>query len=129
MRVHRGETKRLIITLPPRHLKSLSTSVAFVAWGLGHDPTRRIITASYGADLAIDFSLQTRKVMEASWYKSTFPGTRLDPKRKTQSELHTTRNGFRLATFLSAEKARPETRPTFPECGPIGQHDTKTLDR
>ena len=47
-----GNIKRLLITLPPRHLKSLSTSVAFVAWLLGHDPTKRIICASYGADLA-----------------------------------------------------------------------------
>jgi hypothetical protein len=36
--VRRGEIKRLIINLPPRHLKSHCVSVAFVAWVLGHDP-------------------------------------------------------------------------------------------
>jgi hypothetical protein len=46
--VRRGETKRLIVNLPPRHLKSHCVSVAFVAWLLGHDPTKHVICASYG---------------------------------------------------------------------------------
>src|SRR5467141_5021785 len=50
--VRRGEIKRLIINLPPRHLKSLTVSVAFVAWLLGHDPAKHVICASYGQDLA-----------------------------------------------------------------------------
>jgi hypothetical protein len=37
------KTRRLIITIPPRHLKSICTSVALPAYILGHDPTRRII--------------------------------------------------------------------------------------
>ena len=45
--VMRGETKRLIITIPPRHLKSICTSVALPAFVLGHDPTRRIICVSW----------------------------------------------------------------------------------
>jgi predicted phage terminase large subunit-like protein len=97
-RVARGEIKRLIITVPPRHLKSHSISVAFVAWLMGLDPTRRIIAASYAMDLAQDFSLQTRKVMEAPWYREVFPGTTLDPKKTTLQELRTTKNGYRLAT-------------------------------
>jgi hypothetical protein len=42
-RVLNGETKRLIITVPPRSLKSICASVAFPAFVLGQDPTRRII--------------------------------------------------------------------------------------
>ncbi len=48
----RGEIRRLIINLPPRNLKSHCVSIAFVAWLLGHEPTRRIICASYGQELA-----------------------------------------------------------------------------
>ena len=51
-RCRRGEITRLIITLPPRNLKSISTSVAFPAWVLGHDPTLRVICASYSNELA-----------------------------------------------------------------------------
>src|SRR4051812_13757721 len=46
--VRLGKIKRLIINVPPRSLKSIAASVAFPAWLLGHDPTKRIITVSYG---------------------------------------------------------------------------------
>jgi hypothetical protein len=42
-----GKIKRLIIILPPRHLKSLCASIAFVAWCLGHDPAAQILCVSY----------------------------------------------------------------------------------
>ena len=38
-----GRIKRLLICLPPRHLKSLCASIAFPAWALGQEPSRRII--------------------------------------------------------------------------------------
>ena len=43
-----GDIKRLIITMPPRSLKSIVTSIAFPAFILGHEPSTRIICASYG---------------------------------------------------------------------------------
>ena len=51
-RCFRGETKRLIINVPPRSLKSHCASVAFPAWLLGHKPSSEIICVSYGQDLA-----------------------------------------------------------------------------
>src|SRR5262245_25325393 len=62
-----GRVKRLLITIPPRHLKSICASVAFPAWILGHDPTRRIICASYSTDLATKHARDCRAVMEADW--------------------------------------------------------------
>jgi hypothetical protein len=47
-----GEVKRLIITVPPRHLKSIIASVALPAWYLGHSPQERVICVSYSAELA-----------------------------------------------------------------------------
>jgi hypothetical protein len=44
--VARGEIKRLIITMPPRSLKSIAASIAFPAWLLGHDPRRQIVAVS-----------------------------------------------------------------------------------
>jgi len=41
-----GKIKRLLITLPPRNLKSICASVAFPAWVLGRNPSQRIICAS-----------------------------------------------------------------------------------
>jgi len=42
-RCYRREIKRLVITLPPRYLKSICASVAFPAWALGHDPSLKFI--------------------------------------------------------------------------------------
>ncbi len=95
-----GNIKRLIITLPPRHLKSICASVAFPAWALGQDPSLRIIAASYSAELARKHALDCRAVMEAPWYSSLFPRTRLHPDKNTEFEFMTTARGFRLATSV-----------------------------
>jgi hypothetical protein len=52
MAVHQGQIRRLIINLPPRHLRSLLASIAFPAWCLAHDPSAQILCVSYAQDLA-----------------------------------------------------------------------------
>src|ERR1700678_2463620 len=52
MACERGEIKRLIINIPPRMLKSISTSIAFPAWLLGRNPGQQVMCASYSKDLA-----------------------------------------------------------------------------
>ena len=59
-RVIEGKLKRLITTVPPRHLKSIIFSVALPAFLLGLDPTKRIICVSYSADLAVKHSTFAR---------------------------------------------------------------------
>jgi hypothetical protein len=63
--VRRGEIKRLIITIPPRHLKSICGSVCLPAYFLGHDPTTQIISASYGQNLADKLARDCRSIMTA----------------------------------------------------------------
>src|SRR6266566_2480200 len=50
--VRAGKIRRLIINLPPRHLKSLLASVAFPAWCLGQDPSAQILCVSYAQEAA-----------------------------------------------------------------------------
>lgn len=97
---YRGEITRLIITLPPRYLKSICASVAFPAWVLGQDPTRRLICVSYSQDLARKHAFDTRTVMETAWYKRVFRGTRIHPRKCTETELMTNRMGIRYATSV-----------------------------
>ena len=99
-RCYQGEIRRLIITLPPRSLKSIAVSVAYVASVLGRDPTRNIICVSYAQDLATKHAIDTRAVIEADWYRKAFPGTRIDPGKNTQSEIATTKRGGRLAVSV-----------------------------
>src|SRR6516165_7704563 len=95
--VREGKIRRLIINLPPRHLKSLLASIAFPAWCLGHDPSAQILCVSYAQDLADKLARDCRAIMMSPWYRRIFP-TRLAPHRQAVQEFITTRQGYRLAT-------------------------------
>jgi predicted phage terminase large subunit-like protein len=96
--VRRGQIKRLIINLPPRHLKSHCVSVAFVAWLLGHHPTSQVICASYGQDLADDLAAACRRLMRSGFYRTLF-GNVLGG-RQAVNDFETQRGGRRLATSV-----------------------------
>jgi predicted phage terminase large subunit-like protein len=98
--VRRGKIRRLIVNMPPRSLKSIVCSVAFPAYVLGHDPRKRFIVASYGAELATKLGNDCRAVLQAPWYRSAFPGTRISRIKNTEAEVMTTRHGFRMATSV-----------------------------
>jgi len=95
-----GDITRLIVTLPPRNLKSICTSVAFPAWILGRDPTRNVICVSYSDDLARFFSRQRRRTMETAWYRKAFPKARISKTKNTETELVTTQGGGCLTTSI-----------------------------
>jgi hypothetical protein len=99
-KVRRGESKRLIIAMPPRHLKSITVSIAFPAFLLGHYPSMRIIGASYADSLAVAHSNDFRRLIESGSYKRLFPEMRIDPAKNTEAEVRTTQRGFRLATSV-----------------------------
>ncbi|MGO4441276.1 phage terminase large subunit [Rhizobium sp. RAF56] len=77
-RVANGENRRLLITVPPRHLKTICTSVGLTAWTLGHRPASKVILASYGKDLAAHNLANLRRVMESPFYRRLFPETRIE---------------------------------------------------
>src|SRR5277367_276454 len=95
--VREGKIRRLIINLPPRHLKSLMASIAFPAWCLGLDPAAQILCVSYAQDLADKLARDCRGIMTSPWYRKIFP-TRLAPHRQAVQEFITTGQGYRLAT-------------------------------
>jgi predicted phage terminase large subunit-like protein len=97
-RVANGELKRLIILMPPRNLKSICASVAFPAWLLGLNPTRRIVCVSYSSELATKHARDCRAIMQAPWFLRTFPDTRLDRRKTAETEFMTTQRGSRHAT-------------------------------
>jgi phage terminase large subunit-like protein len=72
MRVERGELKRVIIAVPPRHWKSSLASEKFPAWYLGRNPKASVIVASYAVSLAEKFSKSVRLILGSERYKSLF---------------------------------------------------------
>jgi predicted phage terminase large subunit-like protein len=97
--VERGEIKRLIVTMPPRHGKTELCSIRFPSWYLGLHPEREIITSSYGADLARDFGGKTREVMDEPSYKSIFP-TRLREDARAKDKWVTKEGGSYTAVGI-----------------------------
>src|SRR5260370_20001685 len=103
--VREGKIRRLIINLPPRHLKSLMASIAFPAWCLGLDPSAQILCVSYAQELADKLARDCRGIMMSPWYRRTFP-TRLAPHRQAVHEFITTRQGYPLAPSTSRARSR-----------------------
>lgn len=98
--VAQGHERRLQITVPPRHLKSIMTTVAFPAWLLGQRPETRIICASYGQELSAALSRSFRKVIQSRWYSEVFPQTAASIIRDTEADLGTRQGGYRFATAV-----------------------------
>ncbi len=63
MAVERGEIKRLMIFLPPRHSKSETGTIHFPAWFMMRNPEKRVIVTSYSSELAKTFSRRTRSIV------------------------------------------------------------------
>src|ERR1700730_10911480 len=97
-RVRAGEITRLIINLPPRYLKSLTVSVVFPAFILGHDPRLKIFGISYGAELSAKHAADFRTIVESAPYRRAFPNMR--SARAANSDVYTTKRGFRKSTSV-----------------------------
>ncbi len=97
---YKRDIKRLVINVPPRSLKSISTTIAFPAWALGHNPKLEIMAASYSQDLSEDHSVACRKIMKSEWYRDIFPNTILAPDQNQKSKFNTTAGGARRATSI-----------------------------
>jgi hypothetical protein len=67
-----GETRRLIINLPPGHLKTLLGSVVLTAWMLAHDPSLKIIIVTHAEHLSKTIARYIRSILQSSWFKEVF---------------------------------------------------------
>lgn len=86
--VERGEIKRLMITMPPRHGKSMLASEFFPAWYLGRNPDHYVVTATYAQELADDFGRKVKNQIEDPAYQAIFPGVGLADDSKSAKRFH-----------------------------------------
>lgn len=77
--VQKRLSPRLIITVPPRHGKSLIASTYFPAWYLGRNPRDEIIATSYSSSLAGKFSRAVRDVARGENFTTLWPDSGLNP--------------------------------------------------
>jgi len=64
-RVAKGELKRLIVNMPPRHTKSEFASTYFPSWILGRNPKLKIMQITHTAELAFRFGRKVREVIDS----------------------------------------------------------------
>lgn len=95
--VESGETKRLMINMPPRHGKSELASRRFPAWYIGRNPNKQIITASYSSDLATDFGREVRNIVASKEFGRIFSKVRLAQDSQAAWRWNTNKGGAYVA--------------------------------
>lgn len=95
----KGDTKRLVINLPPRHLKSFLAAICLPAWILAHEPSARIMVITYSDDLAESTTYKIRRILQSDWFKRIFK-TRIAADRAKVDDFATTQGGQVYATSV-----------------------------
>jgi predicted phage terminase large subunit-like protein len=91
--VERGDIKRLMITMPPRHGKSMLASEFFPAWYMGRNPDHYVVTATYAQELADDFGRKVKNQIEDPTFREIFPGVGLADDSKSAKRFHVEGSG------------------------------------
>jgi predicted phage terminase large subunit-like protein len=92
-RVARGELKRLIVNMPPRHTKSEFASHLFPAYFMGRNPKAKLIQTTHTGELSIRFGRKTKNLLESDEYAEIFPGVRLAADSKAAGRWESNHGG------------------------------------
>ena len=91
-RVARGELKRLIINMPPRHTKSEFASFLLPSWFLGKFPEKKVIQTAHTAELSTGFGRKVRNLVSSDAYQRVFQ-TKLSSDSKAAGRWNTDKGG------------------------------------
>ena len=92
-RVIKGDLKRLIINMPPRHTKSEFASYLLPAWFLGKNPEKKVIQTSHTAELSVGFGRKVRNLVDSEDFKEIFPALALRADSKAAGRWSTNQGG------------------------------------
>ena len=105
-RVAKGELKRLIINMAPRHTKSEFASYLFPAWMMGRNPKMKIIQATHTTELAVNFGRKTKNLIDSSdEYKAIFQDVKLAADSKASGRWDTSKGGMYYAVGVGSNLA------------------------
>lgn len=99
--VNRGQITRLIVNIPPRHMKSLEITVCYPAWTWVKHPERRFIKVSYSDSLSRKHNVLTRDIIQSPWYAANW-GDRFNLKDDVnrQNEFKNNHQGLMFSTSV-----------------------------
>lgn len=92
-RIAKGELRRVIINMPPRHTKSEFASYLLPSWFLGRSPEKKVIQTSHTAELAVGFGRKVRNLVGSDVYKDVFPNVGLQADSKAAGRWSTNHGG------------------------------------
>jgi hypothetical protein len=98
--LERGDITRLMVFLPPQHGKSELVSKRLPAWWMARNPKARIIVASYGETLKVEFGGESRDIYGSEETREIFPDAMLNPGKKAATLWGTTQGGRLLSTTI-----------------------------
>lgn len=96
--VERGEIKRLLISMPPRHGKTMLCSEFFPAWFLGRNPDKMIIATTYNKELAEENGRKVRDIVADPYYSQIFPESPIDKRSSAVTRFGVGRRGIYFGT-------------------------------
>lgn len=105
--VEAGQITRLLINMPPRHMKSLTCSVFFPAWVWLRRPETQFLYASYVDTLSIRDCRKSRNIILSSEYQEMIgkdaegaPHWGLSADQNVKRRYDNTETGHRIATSV-----------------------------
>lgn len=90
--IQQGLFKRLLINIPPRTGKTLSTEVFFPAYIWANDPGFSNLMVSYDDSIPIDAAVNCRNIIESDWYQQRWR-INLATDHNTKSSFKNTKGG------------------------------------
>lgn len=99
--VNDGEIRRLIINIPPRHMKSIEATVCFPVWTWTRHPERRFIKVSYSDSLSRKHNILSRDIINSPWFQQNW-GDRFTLKDDVnrQNEFENNHHGMMYSTSV-----------------------------
>lgn len=96
-----GQITRLLINMPPRHMKSISVSQMWPCWEWIRFPHLRYLVASYAQSLSTEHSVARRTIIQSDWYQTNFGDAfKLSGDQNEKIEFRNDKRGVMFATSL-----------------------------
>lgn len=97
--VTRREIRDLLITVPPRHTKSICTSIAWPTWTWIEHQESRFLFSSFSSDLSTEHAVLSRRVIESDRYQRHWGNRyRLQTDQNVKTHYENTKRGYRIST-------------------------------
>lgn len=99
--VSNGYIKDLLVTMPPRHSKSLVLAVLWADWEWTRKPQNRWIFNSYSFNLSVRDSIKRRSLIKSQWYQDRW-GDKFHLMKEQDSKIRyeNDKRGFMLASSV-----------------------------